>query len=235
MMATGWIKLHRDLLSWEWYQDINTKVLFIHLLLKANHEPKRWKGIMVERGQLVAGLPTLSQETGLSVQSVRTALKHLKKTREVSRKSNSQFSVITICNYDLFQGGEVSTNSPPIAEQQSTNNKQEVKKLRTKEINPKDRVFNFFESLKAKGVEEQVAKDWMLVRSKKKAANTQTAFNGLTTQIEKSGKPWGEIITMCCERSWVGFKAEWAEGSNQQQSKFSRHDGSNVFQEYTCP
>ena len=40
----GWIKLHRQILDWEWYDDINVKVLFLHLLLTANYEDKKWQG-----------------------------------------------------------------------------------------------------------------------------------------------------------------------------------------------
>lgn len=39
----GWIKLHRKLINWEWYQDTNVKVVFLHLLLIANHEDKKWQ------------------------------------------------------------------------------------------------------------------------------------------------------------------------------------------------
>ena len=49
----GWIKLHRKILDWEWYDDINTKVLFLHLLLTANHEEQKWRGKIIERGQLI--------------------------------------------------------------------------------------------------------------------------------------------------------------------------------------
>ena len=40
----GWIKVHRKLVDWEWYNDINVKVVFLHLLLTANHKEKQWKG-----------------------------------------------------------------------------------------------------------------------------------------------------------------------------------------------
>ena len=33
------------MLDWEWYDDINTKVLFIHLLIKSNWKEKKWRGI----------------------------------------------------------------------------------------------------------------------------------------------------------------------------------------------
>lgn len=65
-MNYGFVKLYRSILDWEWYQDVNTKSLYLHLLLKANHEPKRWMGIEIGRGQLVTGRKQLSVELGMS-------------------------------------------------------------------------------------------------------------------------------------------------------------------------
>ena len=59
-MNDGFIKLFRKFKQWEWYSDVNTKVLFLHLLLSANHTDKSWRGITVKRGQIVVGLESLS-------------------------------------------------------------------------------------------------------------------------------------------------------------------------------
>ena len=67
MLEGGFILLHRSILRWEWYGDLNTARLFIHLLLTVNYEPQRWQGIAVERGQRVASLAKLADETGLTV------------------------------------------------------------------------------------------------------------------------------------------------------------------------
>ena len=45
----GHIKLFRKFLEWGWYQDINTKVLFIHMLLKANWKDGKFMGTTVPR------------------------------------------------------------------------------------------------------------------------------------------------------------------------------------------
>ena len=46
----GHIKLYRKFLDWEWYQDINTKVLFIHMLMKANWKDGKFMGTTIPRG-----------------------------------------------------------------------------------------------------------------------------------------------------------------------------------------
>lgn len=109
-MTGGWIRLHRKITEWEWYRDGNTFRLFIHLLLTANHRPQRWQGITVRRGQVITGRKSLSEQTGLSQQSVRTSLSKLKSTNEITVESTSKFSIITVCNYELYQQPETTGN-----------------------------------------------------------------------------------------------------------------------------
>lgn len=118
MLNTGYIKLHRSLLEWEWYGDINTRLLFLHLLITANYEDKKWMGKVIKRGQRVCSYKGLSEEIGISVQSVRTALNHLKSTSEVTYQSGPQYGLITISNYEKYQG----LTDQPTSQQQATNN-----------------------------------------------------------------------------------------------------------------
>jgi len=120
----GWIKIHRQLLEWEWYDDINVKVLFFHLLLKANHKPKKYKGKIIEVGELLTGRDVLSIQTGLSIQKIRTALSKLKSTNEITIKTSPQGTVIQIVNYKKYQivTNEI-TNEQPTSNQQVTTNK----------------------------------------------------------------------------------------------------------------
>lgn len=123
----GWIKLHRKFLEWEWFTDANTFRLFLYLLLKANHEEQKWKGHRVKQGQLITGLFTLSEDLGMGVQSIRTSLIKLKSTNEITIKSNSKYSLITILNWNKYQDTNKQTNKPLTNDQQTTNNKQELK------------------------------------------------------------------------------------------------------------
>ena len=100
---TGWIKLHRSLLEWEWYDDINVKVTFLHLILSANHAPKKWRGIDIGRGQLWTSIGNLAKEIGLSEKQTRNSLKKLENTNEISIKGASKGTMITVCKYDSYQ------------------------------------------------------------------------------------------------------------------------------------
>lgn len=99
-----YIKLFRKMTRWEWYTDVNTCHLFMHCLIKANWKDGSWRGIKYKRGQFITSLKTLSKETGLSIKSVRTALKHLEETNEVANLRYSNYRLISVLNYDLYQG-----------------------------------------------------------------------------------------------------------------------------------
>ena len=100
-----YVKISRKILDWEWYTDINTKVLFLHILLKANWKPGRFQGTEVPRGSLVTSQQNMAAETGLTIKNVRTALKHLENTGEVAVSRHPKFSVITVKNYNQYQSG----------------------------------------------------------------------------------------------------------------------------------
>ncbi|MGJ1516497.1 hypothetical protein ACR79N_16020 [Sphingobacterium siyangense] len=153
--SQGWVKLHRSILEWEWYSDINTKVLFLHLLLKSNHKDKKFQGMTVKRGQVVTGLSILSLETSLSVQRLRTSLNKLKSTNEITIETSSKGTVITIVNYDFYQitdddqQAQQQTINKPSTSDQQTNNKRSttnknVKKDK-KEINKENSLSNSVE------------------------------------------------------------------------------------------
>ena len=122
-MEEGWIKLHRQFLDWEWHDSPETVALFVHLLIMANHEGKKWRGRDIARGQVLTSRDRLSHLTGLSVQQVRTCLGRLQETGEINQQSTNKYSVITILNYDKYQVRE-EANQPAAQQtinQQSTN------------------------------------------------------------------------------------------------------------------
>ena len=122
----GWIKIHRKIKDWEWYTDSNMVHLFLHLLLEANSKDGKWKGIDVKRGQLITGRKSLSEDTGISVQSIRTCLERFRVTKELTIRSTNKYSIITICNYEDYQLTEEDRQpADQPADQPATNHKQE--------------------------------------------------------------------------------------------------------------
>lgn len=156
MENNGFIKIYRSILDWEWYQDANTKAVFLHLLLNANWEETRYRGFVVPRGSLIAGRKSLAHDLGMTERSVRTSLEHLKSTGEVTIKTTNRFSVITIVNWDNFQGLEEKATSQtslqrslkrPTTDQQPTTYKEykEYKNIRNEEVYT--RIWNAYNSV----------------------------------------------------------------------------------------
>lgn len=133
MTDQGFIKLHRSILKWEWWEDENTTRVFLWLLLNANWEDLRYRGIEVPKGSLIAGRKRIAKELKISERSVRTSLEHLKSTNEVTIKSTNKFSLITVTNWEKYQGFENEatnktttkrSNDRPTTDQQPTTYKE---------------------------------------------------------------------------------------------------------------
>lgn len=131
MSDNGWICLHRKFSEWEWYKDANTMRVFLHLLLKANHKEGHWQGKVIKRGQVVTGRKSLAEDLDISEQNVKTALKKLKSTNEITITSTNKFSIVTIVKYDFYQNNDEQvtnkltsnlTNNQPTSNQQVTTN-----------------------------------------------------------------------------------------------------------------
>lgn len=103
MIKNGFITLYRSLLDWEWYDDLHTTRLFIHLLLTANYEDKQWHGVTIKRGQRAASHSALAKETGLTDRQIRTAVNRLKTTNSLSVKRQGNFTIFSLLNYDKYQ------------------------------------------------------------------------------------------------------------------------------------
>jgi hypothetical protein len=118
---SGWIKIHRKFLDWQWFGKSEPVHLFIYLLLKANHKDGQWQGIDIKRGQLITSFGKISSDTGISLQVVRTLLKKFENTNEIVVKSTNKFTMLTILKYECYQDENDSTNKPTTNNQQTTN------------------------------------------------------------------------------------------------------------------
>ena len=136
-MTNGWIKLHRSLLQWEWWDDINTTRLWITILLHVTHEPKTWRGIEIQTGEMVTSYRKLAKMTGLSVQSVRTCLSNIESTHEITLTPTHNHTAIKVVNWAKYQGIDDIPNTQPntdLPQKSTTNKNKEIKNIRKKNI-----------------------------------------------------------------------------------------------------
>lgn len=121
----GYVKLFRKSTDWGWYGDPAVKVVFIHLLLTANFKETTYKGTTIKVGQTIIGLESLSKQLGVSVQQIRTAIKKLKSTGEITTEATNKGTLITVVNWGKYQGKEdkptSKTTRKSTSKQQTTN------------------------------------------------------------------------------------------------------------------
>lgn len=104
--------------------------------------------------------------------------------------------------------------NPEVLIRTETTNK-EISNVNNKNINTplrKNKTSVWTESLallKDKGVDEQVAKDFIAVRKSHKAPLTRTALGRIELEANKAGWTLEGVIRLCAEKGWRGFEAKW--------------------------
>ena len=122
----GYIKLHRSIREWGWYQDAVVSRVFVELLLRASYKESAYGRLKIKPGDVIVGRKALAESLGLSEQQVRTALEKLQQTGEIKMRATNTFSVVTLVNWAKYQSedGESNqqiTNKQPTDNQQPTN------------------------------------------------------------------------------------------------------------------
>lgn len=220
---SGWIKLHRKILKWEWYDSPSTKDVFLHLLLIANIEPAKWHGITVERGQVVTSLSSIAIQTGLSVKQVRTAIERLEKAQSVARSAYSKYTVFTVIGYDEYQERAQSAAIEGQAEGKQTANKgQQYKNNKNIRIKEKENNSPPFSPEKEAGVKEDnelFLKFWNAYPKKtakqdalkawKKLNPDEELFNVILSSLEaqKKSPQWTKD-----NKRFIPYPATWLNG-----------------------
>ena len=77
-------------------------------------------------------------------------------------------------------------------------------------------VFNFRKSMLDYGFNEELVDEWLAVRKKKKAVNSEFALKLFLSQVQITGKDKNEILKIVAEKQWVGFNHAWLKGINNK-------------------
>lgn len=184
----------------------------------------------------------LADKAKCSKRKVGTALVNLV-NRKLIQKIDVDIRGIHLCEYKVTDictmckgiaphaTGGVAPDAGGIAPH-ATNNIDNIN-ISPTEINNKGKRFDFKQSLIEIGVAPEVAEDWMQVRKAAKATNTETAFNRIKHEIEKSGLSANECITIAVSRSWRGFQADWVANQMRQrpQARMSVLDNNRMVAE----
>ncbi|QDJ44990.1 hypothetical protein [Bordetella hinzii] len=77
--------------------------------------------------------------------------------------------------------------------------------------------------LQARGVPQDVATEFLALRSRKRAPLTEIALAGIQREADKAGLPLGEALRKCVERGWQGFDAAWVQNQSRASPAATRN------------
>ena len=167
---------------------------------------------------------------GVDVETLCNAMKRRKMLHETNE-------TLVVCNWDKWQPKrERYDNSTARVQKHRDKLKQELMQCNANETQcnanetqetpreekiREDKNINTFvpkDALLSLGVDESVANDWIRLRKAKKSAITETAIKGLVRESDSAGVSVNDALSICCERGWSGFKADWITNQNKTKS-----------------
>jgi len=142
--SQGWVKLHRKTIDNPIFKNPDAMLLWIYLLLKANHADAKIavgnSTVLVKRGQVFTGRKSLSEQTGLSESKIERLIKFLTNEQQIEQQTFTKYRLISILNFDTYQSTEQEAdNKRTTSEQQSDtnkNDKNEKNNIKEKKIAP---------------------------------------------------------------------------------------------------
>ena len=177
----------------------------------------------------------------MSVQNVRTAIRHLKQTGEIEMKSFRDFSIVTIVNYDRYQADNSLDNSQLTVCQQAANRQittiEESKKARKQESKKEkdgagaptpDPAERFNEPVRS------AVRDWLSYKKERREAYKSTGLKSLLTEIENRVKRHGEqavsdVIRLSMANNWRGIIWDRITETRPEKPKYRMVNGVKVY------
>ena len=235
-MINGFIKLHRILLDSEIFASEKGLKIWLWILLKANYKQrfvplkigKGEKTVKIKRGQFLFGRFSAEEELNINGSTIYKWLKKMEANDMIKLDSNNHYTIVSVCKYNEYndnKSSEVAANEQPLDSKRTANEQPTNTTKKENKVNKdnKEDAFNFKNSLIDLGIDKNIVEDWLKVRKTKKASNTETAFKGILSQIEKSNMSAKNCIVLAVENSWAGFKAEWINNTEIESNKIELH------------
>lgn len=107
-LSKGFIILPRDLFDHPTFRSSADLFLFIWLVVKASWEQRRirfdGRSLELQRGDVAYPLSVISKETKTPKSTIGDRIKRFEKSGLIRTKGRTPWLILSICNYDLFQG-----------------------------------------------------------------------------------------------------------------------------------
>lgn len=235
-MSKGWITIERDIQEHWIFKDAEKLRAWLIVLMQVNHKENKslikGKLMTCSRGESLMSHNSWAEKFGKNWNRSKVIrfFKLLETDHMIVQHNEQVTTRLSVCNYSQYQ--DKSKKSEQANEHQpeqvalhqantertggstqlnNDNNDNNDNNVNKKDNGAKAPRFNFKKSLLELGVDESIVSDWLLVRKRKKASNTETAFKTLLTELGKTSLSPNEAIKLAASNSWAGFKSEWAK------------------------
>ncbi len=236
-MDGNWIKVNRQILESNVFDDAKTFKVFMWILLNANYKKRTLlNGLTLDAGQLCTSRERIAAACNMHPSSVSRVLTRLKRCNSIDKKPNSRGTVIEVINWGVFQHvastGEQQTNSKRTASEQQANTEEECKKGRTINICPQPDGLQTVKGSKGRAAySEDFEQFWQTFPSRRKTkkrkafadfkkAKKRVDVATLMTAVAeyaRSNKGRGEFAQMPSSwlngDCWEDDRASWNEGT----------------------
>jgi DNA-binding transcriptional regulator YhcF (GntR family) len=228
----GWIGLYRSTQK-HWLYPNNREFTkyeaWIDILLSVNHSEQKVNIgnllLTVKRGESIMSLDSWATKWKWNKSKVRRFFEMLIKDKMIVTKNEKKTTRLTVCKYDSYQDfrnddetqvkrkrNASETQATPNNNDNNNNNANNENKQKKKEV------FNFRKELISLGGKEDLVIDWLKVRLKRNATNSQTAFNLFNGQVNKSNLNINEILLLCISKDWKAFNSSWVDVKKQNHN-----------------
>lgn len=209
----GWLKLHRSITSSDVFKNPNVLKFWIWALCKASHVDAEqlvgFQKVLLQRGQFIFGRDKAAQELRMNSSSVYKYLKFFENEKMLSVKSNNKFSVVTIVNWDFYQGDAVQeeqqNNNKITTKKQQNNTNKNVKNVKNKEnIYPPTPLTEFSPSV------QKVIADWLTYKKERNETYKPKGMEMLMKRFRDNVKQYGddavvELVENSISSNWQGI------------------------------
>lgn len=127
--SEGFVSIDRSIMRSSIFQNAELFQIYITCIMRASYEDKKIvlsnQIVELKRGQFVIGVEKFGQFFGLNEKKMRARLNALKRANKIATKGANKFTLITVLNYDYWQGegrAEGRAESKTKGEQRATNN-----------------------------------------------------------------------------------------------------------------
>ena len=237
MNYSSYILLSRSILDSDVFASQKLLKVWIWCLCKANYKDrfvplKVGKGetvVKVKRGQFLFGRFKAEEEIGIDGSTIYKSIHKLKNMEMIEIESNNQYSVITICKYDIYQDPhkyertskeQVSNNQVTSKEQVSNTTKKDKKDKKDKNIILPFKDLDFLNKWN----------DWKKYKSKefkfkyKSEQSEQAALSKLNNLANNKKSIAIKIINESMSNGWSGlFALKNNDGQQQKPVVDSRY------------